>query len=297
MRGAAGKEELREVILTLFGFPNVLQHFLYWFALGWPLFLLGTMIACAAMLRRYVTTREKALLYLPGGILIPVIIASFFAAYQESRYVFHIYPLLVVAFAWGIVRLADRMAGWNFGMGPGATIAGIAAIAFLVTGDVGPSTLAPLTRTYGDARDVMRSVISWPAYGRFHQDQVGAALYVREHMRAGDRVVVIGLPHQLHVYRFYTGRLDAAVTRTGNESYQRLREGRLIDRYTGAALVGDVDDLLKSEGATTWFIGDTVLASEEVTYFPAEVRNDARRVAVDAAFRGRDGRTFVVKVP
>ena len=296
---SGGEGGLRPVILSLFGFPNILQHFVYWFALGWPVFLAVTSAVCATMLVRYFGSRERPLLYLPGGIVIPIIIASLFAAYQESRYVFHLYPLLVVAFVWGIVRIAERVSRSLEGIRSAAVLGGLSVAAMLATGDVGRSTIAPLRRTYGEARDVMRSVISWRAYGSFHQDQVGAARYVREHMRAGDRVVAIGLPHQLHVYRFYAGRLDAALTRPENTTYQRLRKGQLVDRVTGATLVMNVGDLVKSTSTTTWVIGDTILSSEEVTYFPPQVRQDLRDAAATAAaaFRGRDGVTYVVRVP
>ena len=288
----------RSVILMSFGFPNVLQYFLYWFAMGWPLFLVATTICCAAMVLRYFSSRNRAFLYLPAGIIIPAVVASLFSAYQESRYVFHLYPLMVVAFVWGIVSITDRVVGRASGsVRPVAVLAGTAIVALLATGDVGRLTVAPLGRSYGEPRDVMRSIISWPAYGCFHQDQMGAARYVRDHMRAGDRVVAIGLPHQLHVYRFYVGQLDAAVTRDENRAYQRRRQGRLLDRYTGATLVTDVDDLLTNDGSTTWLIGDTVLQSDSVTYFPESVRDDARRVAARTAFVGRDGITYVVRLP
>jgi hypothetical protein len=298
VRGGAGGGGLRPAVLEGFGFPNVLQYFVYWFALGWPVFLAATTLVGAIMLRRYFTTREPALLYLPAGILIPIVLSSFFSTYQESRYVFHVYPLLVVGYVWGIMEIVERLRGWKVGgIRAVATLAGVFAVALLATGDVGRGTIAPLTRTYGDTRDVMRSIISWPAYGRFHQDQVGAARYVREHMSPGDQVVAIGLPHQLHVYRFYAGRLDAALTRAENSNYQRRREGVLVDRFTGATLVTDVHELTSGSGATTWLIGDTVLMSEDVEYFPSEVRRDARRVADGAVFRGRDGVTYVVKLP
>ena len=87
------------------------------------------------------------------------------------------------------------------------------------------------------------------------------------------------------------------VTRDENRAYQSRRQGRLLDRYTGATLVTDVDDLLTNDGSTTWLIGDTVLQSDSVTYFPESVRDDARRVAARTAFVGRDGVTYVVRLP
>ncbi|HEX6316373.1 MAG TPA: glycosyltransferase family 39 protein [Gemmatimonadaceae bacterium] len=293
--GSAG---WRSPILALFGFPGVLKYFAYWFATGWPFFLAATMILGSVMLVRYFRTRERALLYVPAGIVIPVVTASLFASYEESRYVFHLYPLLVVAFAWGCVRIGEwlnhRYAGR---LHPVAAYAAVAAVAMLATRDIGSLTIAPLTRTYGEARDAVRSVISWPVYGRFHQDQAGAAAYVREHSRPGDRVVAIGLPHQLNVYRFYIGQLDAALTRPENASYQRLRRGALVDWVTGAAVFNSVQEMAESAGTTTWLIGDTAILAEGVTYFSEPVRDDARRLAARAEFHGRDGVTYVVKLP
>jgi hypothetical protein len=288
----------RPLALELFGFPGVLKYFVYWFASGWPLFLTATTIVGALMLGRYLSTRDRALLYLPAGIVIPVATASFFASYEESRYVFHLYPLLVVAFAWGCVQFAETVSdrlGWHGWRAVTAHVV-CAAIAMVATRDIGALSVAPLTRDYGDQRDVMRSVISWPVYGSFHQDQAGAAMYVRENMSPGDRVVAIGLPHQLNVYRFYVGQLDAALTRPQNTSYQRRRAGRVVDWVTGAELFIDVGDLTATRGATTWLLGDTAILSDAVNYFSPQVRADARVVAATAGFRGRDGVTYVVKL-
>jgi 4-amino-4-deoxy-L-arabinose transferase-like glycosyltransferase len=285
----------RELALALFGFPNVLQHFVYWFAVGWPVFLAVSAITTVAMIADYFRTKQPALLYLQGGIIIPVVITSLFATYQESRYVFHLYPLLVVAFAWAIVRGAE-LATARFPVQRNLALAAVAAVAFLASGDVGRSTLAPLTRTYGEPRDAMRGVISWRAFG-FHQDQEGAAQYVREHMQPGDRVVAVGLPHQLHVYRYYVGQLDGAVTRAVNTDYQRLKDGHLVDRATGARLVFDVDELATPGGPVTWLIGDTVLHAEDVSYFPRAVRDRARALSANPDFIGRDRVTYVVRLP
>jgi hypothetical protein len=144
----------------------------------------------------------------------------------------------------------------------------------------------------------MRSIISWRAYARFHQDQQAPSQFVRERAGNADIVAAIGVPHQLAVYRFYLGRLDVALSRRENDGYQRLRNGRIIDWVTGSELVFDPKELVPAAPAiTTWLVGDEVILGEVADYFPAQVRRDAQAMVKDWTLTGRDGVSFVRRLP
>jgi hypothetical protein len=100
----------RAVALLLFGFPNLLQHFFYWFALGWPLFLIAIAASGTGLLARLLRDGDRSALFLLAWIALPLMAASAFRSFQEVRYVFHLYPLLVILFAWGLWWVWDGLA-------------------------------------------------------------------------------------------------------------------------------------------------------------------------------------------
>lgn len=288
------------ITLSLFGFPNVLQYFVYWFALGWPLFLVVISAAALIMFERVLRNGDRALLFILVAIAGPLMIASMFDAYFESRYVFHLYPLLVILLAWGLLRLGDRLASLTMRQGAAAlAVRGtVLAAGFFASGDVGSITWAPLTRSHASHRDPMRSIISWKAYASFHQDQRGPSRFVLDSAGPADVVAAIGVPHQLAVYRFYMGRLDVALSRPENHGYQRLRNGRIIDWVTGSELVFDPKELVRiSPAGTTWLVGDEVILGDVAAYFPAQVRRVVQTIVKDWTLTGRDGVSFARRLP
>lgn len=287
-------ESWKELVLSLFGFPNLLQHFVYWFALGWPLLLVAVVLAGPAVFRRYLQTENPAFLYLVAGIVMPVAAASMFSSYQESRYVFHLYLFLAILFVWGLFRVSDTLT--SRGLLQRSRLAVVAA-GFLLSSDIGPRTWAPLIRDYGSHRDRMRSVISWTAYAGFHQDQAGPAIQVRERAGTGDEIAAIGVPHQYNVYRYYAGRLDVVLGRPGDTDYQRRRDGKIVDWVTGAEVVWDADELAaRLQGRTGWLLSDDVILRDDVDYFPEGQKLAALRIAGDTTVRGRDGVTVGVRL-
>jgi hypothetical protein len=289
----------KSVVLALFGFPNVVQYFVYWFALGWPLFLLAVSVAALVLFQRYLRHGDRPALYVVAGLVLSIAAAGVFASYEESRYVFHLYPLLAVLLAWGLLRFADMLLTRLSTTPERMAIAiVVVAVGFLATRDVGGLTLAPATRSYEGRRDPIRSIISWKAYAGFHQDQAGAGAFVRDRSVPGDLVAGIGAPHQLNVYRFYAGRMDIMIGRPQDTGYQRRRDGVLVDRYTGAEVVFDMEELVRRlEGRGGWLLADDVILSEDVDYLASGVKDAARERINDIVFRGRDGTTFVAKVP
>jgi hypothetical protein len=289
----------KALALALFGFPNLLQYFFYWFVLGWTVFLMVIVIGGIVMLDKFLRTGDCSMLYLLGGILIPVTVASNFEAFFESRYVFHLYPLLAVLFAWSLTRGADAIAGLlGLAHRNQVVLAAVVTLGFFASTDVGSRTWAPLVRTHASPRDPMRSVISWDAYAGFHQDHQAPSRFVIANAAEGDRVAVIATLHQLAVYAFYLGRIDVSLARAEDADQHRLRNGRIVDRTTGSEVVFDPEQLVQAPaGGTTWLLADEVLLSADVEELPAQVRNATRVLVGTATYRGRDGVTFVRRFP
>lgn len=291
--------DLKSLTLALFGFPNLLQHFFYWFVLGWPVFLIVTVIGGIVMFDRFLRTGDRSMLYLLGGIIGPVTVASAYHSFFESRYVFHLYPLLAILFAWSLTRGAEAIAG-SLGMAHRSrlVLAAVATMGFIASADVGSRTWAPLVRTHASPRDPMRSVISWRAYAGFHQDHQAPSRFVDANASDGDRVAVVATLHQLAVYAFYLGRIDVSLATAEDADHHRLRNGRIVERTTGSEVVFDPEELVQApEGGTTWLLADEILLSNDVEVLPAQVRSDAREIAGEATYRGRDGVTFVRRFP
>jgi hypothetical protein len=289
----------KSLALALFGFPNLLQHFLYWFVLGWPVFLMVIVIGGIVMFDRFLRTGDRSMLYLLGGIIGPVTVASAYQSFFESRYVFHLYPLLAILFAWSLTRGSEAIAG-RLGMVHRSrlVLAAVAAVGFLASVDVGSRTWAPLVRSHSSPRDTMRSVISWNAYAGFHQDHQAPSRFVTANASDGDRVAVVATLHQLAVYAFYLGRIDVSLARAEDADHHRLRNGRIVERTTGSEVVFDPEQLVQApEGGTTWLLTDEVLLSDDVEELPAHLRRDTRAIVGEATYRGRDGVTFVRRFP
>jgi hypothetical protein len=283
----------------LFGFPNLLQHFFYWFALGWPLFLIAIAASGTGLLARLLRDGDRSALFLLAWIALPLMAASAFRSFQEVRYVFHLYPLLVILFAWGLWWVWDGLAA-RVVRAHGArvvTLVTLVAGSFVASGDVGMLTLAASERTYDTPQDPTRSVINWSAYAGLRQDHEGPSRAVRERAASGDRVAAVGLPHMLAIYRFYVGRLDVVLSRPEDASYHRRHGDRIVDWVTGAEIVYDPVQLPSGSGQTTWLLGDDVLLRDDVSYFPAEVRRDTRSLPGEEVFRGRDGVSFARTLP
>jgi hypothetical protein len=226
-------------------------------------------------------------------------VASSFRSFGEVRYVFHLYPLLVILFVWGLVQAATRCtARLDRVTARAAVVSALFAVGFLASSDIGVPSWTMGRPSYSTPVDPMRSVISWEAYAAFRQDHEGPGRFVRDHARPSDRIAAIGLPHHLAITRFYTGRLDIALGRPEDASYQRRRGGRLVDWVTGAEVVYDPEQLsAAAQGTAVWLLGDDVLTRDDVPYFASDVRRDARALAGRQTFRGRDGVTFAVKLP
>lgn len=293
----------KAVVLALFGYPNVLQHFLFWLATGWPVVLVGFAGGCAALAWSGLRgTPSPVPIFVLSAVGLPVVAASFFRSFFEARYVFHLFPLVVIVFAWAALRLGDALAA-RLPFPPLRAAAALLVVlaALALSQDASPAAAWAFgDRTYAAPLDPHRSVISWQPYAGFHQDHETPSAFVRERRRPGDRVIVMGPPHALGIYTFYLGPVDASVGRAGDDSYYRRRGRATVAWVTGSRILRGPEALaraLEPNGARTFLLGDTVLLQEGNDYYGRAIRELVAPLAATPDHLGDDGRTFVVEIP
>jgi len=293
----------REPMLLLFGYPNVLQHCVYFLATGWPVILLGALAGCTLLVVKLSQDRRstKAAFAL-GALLIPIVATSFFRSFFEARYIFHLFPILLSIYGFAVLRMADAMA-WRV---PTAmrrpAFAGILVVALFATGEANPVAAWEVgARDYGSRLDPSKGVISWQAYAGFHQDHKTPSLYVSRNRSAGDRVIVFGAPHMIGVYGYYLDRIDLALGRPQDRGYLRRRGEENVGWVTGIPTITLHEELIEvlrtPADGTTWLLGDHVLLQADNPYYDESVKTVIRRLAEKPDHLGLDGQTFVVRIP
>jgi len=296
---------VKAAVLDLFGYPDFLRYFLYWYVLGWPVLTVVVAAGTVLLLVRHASDRRRpAPLFLLGALGIPVVATSFFRAFQEARYTFHLYPLMVLVFAgsclWLWSRLRLRMPAGHAVVRGGAAVACTLAVLW-ASQDADPLRAWSIgSRTYRSPRDPVRSVINWRLYAGFHQDHETPSLFVRERLAPGDRVVAAGPPHVISIYHFYVGRVDALVGRWEDFLYYRKVDGRTVGYITGSDVLRDPAELqalaAPAGGGAVWLLADKLLFDPDNDYYSPAVKAWLRDAASRAAYVGLDGQTFATRL-
>ena len=91
----------RRLLWAMFSYPNFYDYFLRWYLWGWPILTIVSTIGALQLITRFMANRARpALLFIPGAILIPALIGSFFQPSDDAvRYTIHLYPAMVILFA------------------------------------------------------------------------------------------------------------------------------------------------------------------------------------------------------
>jgi len=302
---SASPADWKAVALLLFGVPNVLQHFAYWFILGLPFLSAVVVLTAVWQLRNFLADRDNtAALYLPAVILVMTLSASFVQSYYESRYVFHLYPALVILYCLAVMAAVDGV-DRRLQLSGRRVRSGVAA-AVLMLGLVLSHDANPLfswrigDRDFGTPRNPLQSVISWPRYAGFHADREFPADYYRLHRQEADRVLTLG-PVFMHTqFHYYAGGVDASLNQVGwPTSYGRLRDGRLVNYLTGAELVAGnagIQAYLQQSPGAVWILGDLLLLADDNDYYSPDVKAALRELVGDPQIKGRDGVSFLATV-
>jgi hypothetical protein len=296
---------LKEVIVIMFGFPNFGTHFLYWLIKGWPIMTAVFAIGCLLLLTSFFSNPKRILpIFVLGAIFIPALMTSFFKSYHESRYIFHLYPLIVIVFSMvSIKAISYILTILPFKRKSAQVLISVTLIVtiFFFSQDANPFHAWSVgNRTYQSTRDRIRSVISWKPYAEFHQDHQSPSIFVKDHLSAKDKIVVIGPIHMIGLYHFYTGKVDYAVAPTRTPTYYSLsKKGKLINYVTGSEILGGLPGFktfLENSSKGVWLIGDYLLLIDDNEFYSSMLKEYLRPLVKNPDFIGRDSRTFAVKM-
>jgi hypothetical protein len=302
--GAAGADRARELLL---GYPHLYDYFLTWFLRGWPVMTAALAVGCWRLARRWIRERgEAASLFAVGAFLVPLLALSVPAARSyQARYVFHLYPLVLLIVAWLAVEASSQVLRRLPWPSPVAHVLGVSVLALgglFLSQDANPMQAWAIgSRTYQSRRDPIRGVLNARFYGEFHQDHKSPSLYVRQHLRPGEVIAALGPPHKLVVYHHYVGRVDHPVEEDVKWYEPRLADGTPIDKVTGRPILRALPQLqaLVDGGAAggVWLLGDDIaLRPEARSGYSEPMKAYLRALAARPDYVGQDGHTFAVKL-
>jgi hypothetical protein len=263
-------------------------------------------VGSARLLLQFIRDRSHpAPVFLLGAVFVPAVLASFPPSiYPDSRYVFHLYPLLVLIFAATAVAAGRRLlaavpAGGR--LGRGAVAVALALVVLFASQDANPIDAWSVgSQTYRTRKNPMKGPNAWEPYGVFHQDLESPSRYVRDRLAPGDLVVVFGISYVIAIYSHYIGRADYAVGRPDDAVNRlRTRDGVLVDYITGAKVVTDLPELSAiiegHSGGAVWLLGDLVTLAPDTPGYDAPVKDYLTQLARHPDYLGLDGRTFVTR--
>lgn len=297
----------RLVAESLACFPNFPRYFLYWYVLGWPILTILLFVGSVLFLSYYIKDRRATVpLFLLGALYLPAFLASLFASYAESRYTFHLYPLIVIIFIIVVMKggaqILQRWKGGSLRVRQLIILVGLPLAVMVLSQDARPIEAWKIgERTYQTPEDPIRSVICWEPYAIFHQDHESPGHYVRDRLGVEDKVIYMGPIHMTSLYTFYVGKPEyALVPENQPYHYGRIKDGKPINYVSGTELVAGLSglqEMMETYKGRLWLIGDYPLLREDTLFYSAPLREfvDARAQAPD--FLARDGRTFVIKLP
>jgi hypothetical protein len=302
---------LRNAVAGLFEYPQLGGHLVYWLLNGWPILSLVFAAGCVLTIRQSAAERTVgpaslllALLFLPL-LAMGVLKALWF----EARYIFHLYPsILLLALApLGHPGLSGHLTRVLRQL-PRATRSAAATVAALAIATLTQdANLAKswdvVTREYGDRKDPIKSVISWPLEWDYHPDLEAAAAYVADRMAEDDIVVAVGPPHVAASAKYYLGRIDYQFGNPADEVEPRIdSQGKAYNPVADATIIDSTRALrgiveAADRESVVWIVGSARL------FDPANwVVRDAgdtylRELGKSPAFVARDRITSVVRVP
>ncbi|MEM9881640.1 MAG: glycosyltransferase family 39 protein [Planctomycetota bacterium] len=292
-------------LIWLFRYPDWERYALTWLWWGWPVVLTVLPIGLVMLLWR--GRREDGG---PGGgwLLVGLLLAGLCLGglvdgkFNESRYFFHLWPVILSAYALVFVGagawLADRL---KLGRGGRAgAIAGLVALGIGLSSDLRPTSAWAVTqRDYTTDRDPVRGVLNMPGFAGFHEDVESVNRAIAEGRGPGDRVICVGPPHRATLVMHYAGRVDYVVS-PAEVFVQKLVDeaGRWRDPVTGAEIVhtparlAEVLGALSSAGTRLWVSGNDRLVGGVVEYVDPRMWAMLESVTPADATRGRDGSSY-----
>ncbi len=272
----------------------------------------------AYLIYRYISEQRAAQLFIIGAICLPIVFISFFTPHSESRYFFHLYPLVVIVFAFVMVRFSAFMLRFWQLKRPLSRSTGylLAFIAILfISQDANPLLAWEIgNRGYLEKRDPIRSVTNLLPYAELHQDHQSPAEFVRNNYLPGDKILIIGAIYKLRVYSYYLPVVDYLVT--SNRNFARRQAGKDVSLMTDTQLlrnVPDIEQALNTRPGRLWIIGDRWSLSRKKNHgflghggllfgrtwkiYPPGIRDYLDALVAEPDYIGQDQHTFVKLIP
>lgn len=307
-----------KLALTLAGFPNMIRYFFHRFVDGWPIMSLFAGGGLLYLIYKYINEQQATQLFIIGAICIPIACISFFTPHSESRYFFHLYPLIVIVFAFVMVRIsAFILRFWQLKQpllrSVGYLLSFIAIL--FISQDANPLLAWEIgSRGYHERRDPIRSVTNLLPYAELHQDHQSPAEFVQNNYQAGDKIMIIGSIYKLRVYSYYLPVVDYLVT--SNRNFARRQAGKDVSLMTDTQLlrnIPDIEHVLNTRPGRLWIIGDRWSLSRKNNHgfwghggllfgktwkiYPPAIRDYLDKLVTAADFIGKDEHTFVKLIP
>ena len=264
-------------------------------------FMLGCVLLLTSL---FSNPRRIEPVFILGVIFIPALMTSFFVTYHESRYIFHLYPLIVIVFSMVSIKSISYILNM-LPLKPSPSKALATAILilaiFFVSQDANPLHAWDVgKRTYRSARDPIRSVISWKPYAGFHQDHQSPSLFVNDHLSMGDKIVVIGPIHMIGLYHYYTGKVDYAVAPTKTPGYYGIMKNeKMINYVTGSEIIGGFPEFrrfIENNHKGIWLLGDYLLLIDDNIFYSRSMKDYIHSLIRNPDYIGLDSKTFAVKL-
>jgi hypothetical protein len=288
----------------MFGFPDIYHFFFIWLIKGWPIMTLGLMLGSLFLFLHIVFKKDDTIgLFLIGALFIPALFASFFESYNESRYIFHLYPLIVIIFSvtlFSILFYALNQVEYFKMKSKSIMVVSLSVLFILPTvEDVNLfNSYGVGNRTYQSQRDPLRSILSWQPYATFHQDHYNPAMHVKNNKKPEDKVMVAGLSWTVGVYHYYLNGLDYYFPPSKGQSAV-VKNGNYLHYITGSeSVVGlsELKEVISNTDGSFWILMDRQILLENVIYYSEEIKNYLEELKDYIVFKGEDNKSFVIKV-
>jgi hypothetical protein len=227
---------------AMFSYPNFYDQFLKWYLWGWPFVSFVSAIGIVQLARRFAKhSRDPRPLFILGAIVLPAVATSFFKPNDDAaRYTFHLYPMIIIVFAYvvaqAIAYCADRLKPFGELSRPFVSCM-LGGLALVISQDANPVHAWSVANwTYQTQRHPIRSIVVG-SNSRTHPDYKNPSLYVRAHLRAGDKVIVAGGPVTAAICHYYIGRVDYTLSNRASVEMLDRKAGKLTDRYIGSEII------------------------------------------------------------
>lgn len=299
-------------------FPAVYTYLLQWLVPGWkqllPFMLLGGWVVA----RRAVagTPRGNGAWLLLAALVGPIVVTSMLEwQFSESRYFFHLYPLMLLLVSALLVTAGTWVAGCLGAAEANGTpgrrwVVSVVCVAVLTAGvmlaskDLRPGFAFGVTqRDHLSAKDPIRSVLNFPFYAFWSQDQRTASLQAAPLIQPGDRVLVVGPVHIAANYRWFLPRVDyIASTQSQYITSRQTEDGRWIDLVSGGDVIGSVErlrDVLHGLDGDLWVFSDTAMTADRNWYLSDAdplLKEAIRQLSAEPVWIGADGKSTVSRV-